>query len=364
MRKIRSRRDAGLTMIEVVIASIILTAIVGMTSWMVWSSSKHIATAEIGVQMEISAREVLTAMSRELHQSRMTKIQKVRTDLLIPTDPASLNPFFPTPGVVPVASAPQFPIWMPHVFNPDSNKFDGIRFRTPGAMMDMTGIDMAGQVTVYDPVTKTKSKVTPPPSRQPYFKNSASSDKNGSTYVDPITGKVTVIDNFDLSRFKVDANANQAEWFYEVQYWWEIAKSSGEDVPTAVGPGPSGFVPNGLDDNANGVADEGVIKKMETWYRSNLTVERRTVSTVLRDVTDFKMWVPGVPAFVVPNPGTDPSIIANYKYDPSNVNNQFKAGLEQSLFISITVSRSDPQHPKDTKRNIVRTYSTTVDLRN
>ena len=39
MVKTRSSREAGLTMLEVVIATVILTVIVGMASWLVWSAS-------------------------------------------------------------------------------------------------------------------------------------------------------------------------------------------------------------------------------------------------------------------------------------------------------------------------------------
>jgi len=79
-------------------------------------------------------------------------------------------------------------------------------------------------------------------------------------------------------------------------------------------------------------------------------------------VIDFKVWVPGIPAWVVPNAGADPTLKASYKYDPEA--NVLSAGSEQNVVISITVSKADPRNPKLADKNIVRTYTTTVDLRN
>jgi type II secretory pathway component PulJ len=370
MAKIRSSREAGLTMLEVVIAAIILAAIVGMTSWLVWSASSHITTAEVQVQLEMSSREVLSMISKELHQTKMTKISKVDTKDPIPCDPKSLDPLYPTPGN---ASAPgTYPVY--DVLNKEnyvplsqvpaptaSNKFDGIRFRTPGKMLDLVAVNDAGQV-------KSGGKWVTPTDPNKYV-NNANADLNGK----PLPSDPTkTYQNFDLTRFKVDQGAADASrWLYEVQYWWEI-DNTGLKPEGDIGLGPNLYVRNGKDDNDNGVIDEGVIRKMETWYKVDdlgvVTVDRRTVSTVLRDVINFEIWVPRNPSWVVLKPGQDPTVEASWTFDsayPVNATpNQYQAGLEQNVVLSVTVSKADPRHPKIATKNIVKTYTMTVDLRN
>lgn len=69
------KRQSGLTMIEVLIASIILTALVGMASWLVWSSSNHVSTEESKLQVESQAREVMNAITSDLRASKVSMIQ-------------------------------------------------------------------------------------------------------------------------------------------------------------------------------------------------------------------------------------------------------------------------------------------------
>jgi type II secretory pathway pseudopilin PulG len=357
----RHRREAGLTMIEVVIASVILTALVAMTSWLVWSASNTVATTEVTVQMEMTAREVLSQMAKELHQSNFSMVEKVNTGVLIPTDATSIATAYPTP---PVGGTMAYPVWDPT--NPTANVFDGIRYRIPGAMMDLTTVDSASQVNYYDPVTKTMSK------KKTNFPMSvsANADLNGKT--DPLTNKK--YDNFDLAAFKKAAGASKSvDWVYEVQYWWEIDTTALEPVRVQegkAGAGPNGFVRDFADHNKNGVMDEGVIKKMETFYRTDLTVERRTVSTILRDVTQFEMYVPSYPSWVVAEPGKDPTKTTSYKYPPvpsgskAPPPNQFSSGGEQNVVITITVQKPDPRYPRMSGKILTKTVSTTIDLRN
>src|SRR6185436_15177786 len=94
----RSSREAGLTMLEVVIATIILTVIVGMASWLVWSASGHVTTTEVTVQLEMSTREVLGMMTKELHQSKINKVEMMDTTQPIPCDGKSIDITNSTPG--------------------------------------------------------------------------------------------------------------------------------------------------------------------------------------------------------------------------------------------------------------------------
>ena len=117
MKKARTAQS-GLTMVEVIVAAIILTAIVGMSSYLVWSSSRVVSSAEAALQLENSAREVLNVMVQELRQSKRTGLTKVTTTT-IRTDPpvklstlADIDPKLGT-GVKPC---------------PEGVDFDGVRF--------------------------------------------------------------------------------------------------------------------------------------------------------------------------------------------------------------------------------------------
>jgi hypothetical protein len=334
----RSSREAGLTMLEVVIATVILTLIVGMASWLVWSASGHVTTTEVAVQLEMNARELLEMMTKEIHQSKMNRVEMLDTTQPIPCDGKSIDISMPTPG-----KGVAYTQWSP--LDPTKNKFDSIRFRTPGLIMDLTAVDEKGLVNGKKP---------------PHIMdNSTNANLNGKPRLSDPT---KVYDNFDLKKFKdSQGDSTSSRWLYEVQYWWEI-DNTGLTNEGDTGLGPNGYVPNLKDDDGDGVIDEGVVKKMETWYNSDLTVKQRTVSVVLRDVIDFKVWVPGIPSWVVPNPGQDPTKKSSYKYDPEA--NALTLGAEQNVVISITVSKADPRHPKLADKNIVRTYTTTVDLRN
>jgi len=54
LRTHRSR--LGLTMIEVMVSSVILAAIVLMSSYLVWNSARTVSSAESALQSELQAR--------------------------------------------------------------------------------------------------------------------------------------------------------------------------------------------------------------------------------------------------------------------------------------------------------------------
>ena len=123
-----NKRRAGLTLLEVLIASVIMAALVAMSGWLVWSSSNHVSSAEVALQLDSQGREFLTNLAKELHQTKMDSVKKVDTTQPITVTPSTLN-LPATPGT---AVAP--PLYDP----PTMPTFDGIRFKLPGRTMDLT----------------------------------------------------------------------------------------------------------------------------------------------------------------------------------------------------------------------------------
>jgi hypothetical protein len=109
---------AGLTMIEVVVASFILTAIVGMSSYLVWSSSRHVSSAEAGVQLENTAREALNVMVQELRQAKKSAVSQVITTPIRILPPVDLHGL---PANDPKLGNAVNPV-------PEDLDFDGVRF--------------------------------------------------------------------------------------------------------------------------------------------------------------------------------------------------------------------------------------------
>jgi type II secretory pathway component PulJ len=309
----KSRRRGGLTLIEVFIASIILTAIVGISAYVVWSSSRHTETTEAALQLEISAREFLNSVVKELHQTKITTIRKVDTTLPIQVDSTTLN-LLATPGT-PAASISYFdPLGMPGSLGPpvvpavpptphSASDFDGIRFRLPGYVLDLT-------------------------------KNNANADNNSKL---PVEKQM-----FDLKAYK--ANADASAWLYEVQYWWEIDNTTTVAEGTA-GGGPKGLVRDGADNNKNGVVDEGVVYKLETWYNTDGTLQKRSQSVVCRNVKSL-------------------TFLPNRAWNGTDWGGTIYAGGPRQIVASVTLERADPKYPNTPARNIVKTVSTVIDLRN
>jgi hypothetical protein len=107
------RSSAGLTMIEVIIASVILTAIVAMASYMVWMSSYEVSERELGLQLESQARLIVTQIANDIRQSKALYVKSC------------------VGGV---------PALLPGIIAPGKG-FTGIQLRTPGAGMDSSSIN-------------------------------------------------------------------------------------------------------------------------------------------------------------------------------------------------------------------------------
>jgi hypothetical protein len=118
MKSPRTAR-AGLTMIEVLVAAFILTAIVGMSSYLVWSSSRHVSSAEAALQLENSAREVLNYMVQELRQAKKSAVSQVVTTPIRILPPANLHA---------LQDIPPYPLGQPFNPVPEDLYFDGVRF--------------------------------------------------------------------------------------------------------------------------------------------------------------------------------------------------------------------------------------------
>jgi len=221
MRRAR-RAQAGLTMVEVIVAAIILTAIVGMSAYLVWTSSRSVSSAEAGLQLENTAREALNVMVTELRQARRLQIAKVTTTT-IRTEPqfGNVHSYAVTD---PKLGTPVSPA-------PEGVDFDGLRFQL----------------------------------------------------VDP------------RNTFNLDAFKNSSERTYIVQYWWQLEYDEQKD-PKGGGIGPNGREANLVDDNKNGVVDEGVLMKMETWFEADgVTIDAnlgRQITTVLRNVKRLRFRLP------------------------------------------------------------------------
>lgn len=324
----KSRRsEAGLTMLEVVVASIILAALVTMSSYLVWNTSRSVSSSEVGVQMEIQAREFITQLQKEFHQTsfKFNQVWSVDWDATLPSPLplTAFNPGTPTPGTKNLYAAKvsvAYPAADGVIPNgplpaPVATVFHALRFKIPGKTMDLTTLNAN-----YD---------APVPSGQQK--------------------------NFDLKGYlkAQSLSVDPPDYTTEIQYWWEFDQTNAvnEGSLTGTGPiGPGGFRATGTDRNGNGVRDEGVVKRLETTYDVNGNVLKRTVSTVLRDV----QWdaANNRPALVFCVPGADPAGTA------------YPSGAERRLFVSVTLERADPQNAKKKERNYVKQIATYMDVRN
>jgi type II secretory pathway pseudopilin PulG len=71
----------GLTMLEVMIAAILLAAVFAMTFAVIWSSTETVSRAEVSVQLEALARETLNQIVGELRQTQKGYIKNVNVPL-------------------------------------------------------------------------------------------------------------------------------------------------------------------------------------------------------------------------------------------------------------------------------------------
>src|SRR5262245_19503361 len=111
-------RQAGLTMLEVIIASIILTAIVGMSAYLVWSSSRSVSSSEAALQLENTGREFLEMITTELRQAKRSGIAQVKTQTIRVNPPEDIH-------TIPTKS-PKLGIDVSPV--PEGVDFDALRF--------------------------------------------------------------------------------------------------------------------------------------------------------------------------------------------------------------------------------------------
>jgi hypothetical protein len=287
----RRRSELGLTMIEVAISSFILAMLVGMASWLVWSSAKHVSTSEARMQMDMESREFLATITKELRQTRLGQVHAVDTATIPLLDATTLTALA-TPG-----SASPLPT--------AGTAFYGIRFKIPGKSMDLTNNNVG---------------------------------------------------SFDLPAYVADKSRTEPlnpDWTTEIQYWWEPDAQQKEGAP---GAWAENNAPDGVDNNKNGVTDEGVIKRMETTFDTSGNLVTRTVSIVCHDVQ-----LAGPPAapplgwtigkakvgltFVV-LPGVDLNGV------PQQVNR---------VQVTVTMERQDPQNSKQT---IWKQVSSLTEMRN
>lgn len=331
-------RQSGLTMLEVLIASIILAVVVSMAGYILWSSSNHVTSSQIGVQLESQAREIIAGISKELRQAKMNSVRGFDTttafDISTPSPSFHLNAVNtwpdPSPGTAvtypyvawnirlynPNAARPQPPVIMYNLpsaedGNPTTSKPHGIRFNIPGNLMDL------------DPTTiNTKTGI-----------RNVNADRNGQVGSD---GKV--IDNFDLGVFKNNATGS-ANWTTEIQYWRD---------PDLDNPWTGG-----------GKISSGVIKKFETFRNSSGVLQNRKHTVIARNVADLTFVVLAYPAWVT----TPAQAVPQGSLPPPNPN-QYSAGAEKYMIVSITLTAPDPKHPKDTTKLIYRTVTSAIELRN
>lgn len=110
--------------------------------------------------------------------------------------------------------------------------------------------------------------------------------------------------------------------------------------------------PDGIDNNNNGVIDECVIRKLETWYDPNAvdTPLQRTLSTVCRDV----QWDPVTRrprlVFLMPNADAGGAV--------------YSAGEQNRVFVLLTLERQDPKFPRRTDKNFKKTLAQYIEVRN
>jgi prepilin-type N-terminal cleavage/methylation domain-containing protein len=326
------QRQSGLTMIEVMIASVILVAVSAMSMYLLLNSSNHVTEMEVGVRLEQQAREVMSAMCAELRQAKMTSVEVVNTSAAIPpTSPytysgANLTEMPTIPGSGPSSKPPSFVPSLPWYTQPYTTwdiaaspalqaaaTFNGIRFHIPGYSMDLVGTDPIS--------TKVQSNVPT---------SNANADINGTTYT--VGSQTFKVDNFNLAAFK--NSPSSTDWVTEIQYWWE------SDTPTSL----------------------GVIKKVETIRYSDGTYKARHYTILARNVASLTFTVPKYPAWVLNAgmavPQTNPPPL------PPIVVNQYTPGSEKQVTIQIQMQAPDPKYPTNAAKNIFRTLSTAVDVRN
>lgn len=279
MMAMKRGRRSGLTMIEVMVSSIILFMIIAMASWLVWSSSKHVANNEVILQMDMQLREIISVIAKDIRQTRFARIEMIDSSTVPRTNAALISGSNIGTKILPLVPG---------------TAYTGIRFRIPGKAMEITSAN-AG--------------------------------------------------NFDVTAYAADKSGSQNDitWTTEVQYYWEVDESAGEGFSLGNNP----YLPDGKDNNSNGIIDEGVIKRIETTVNAALTPTSRTVSVLARGVR-------GPTAAK----GITFTLLAATTGDTTNA---VASQNGNRIQVQVTLERVDPSYPKQT---IVRQMTSIVEMRN
>jgi type II secretory pathway pseudopilin PulG len=70
----KKSRESGFTMLEVVIASILLLGVLAITGALLWTSSNQTAAGQVQMSMDQMGREAVTQMEKELRQSLLAYV--------------------------------------------------------------------------------------------------------------------------------------------------------------------------------------------------------------------------------------------------------------------------------------------------
>lgn len=114
------KRRGGFTLLEVIIASVLLLAVFGIAFMLLLSSSENVAAAQIGVELEGRAREVLNQIASDLRQSKLAQIKVGSSNgaTLIALAPGGRSA--PVPLPYPTGNRPGFKLWYQFPNDPTS----------------------------------------------------------------------------------------------------------------------------------------------------------------------------------------------------------------------------------------------------
>ncbi len=107
----RRRNRAGMTLLEVLIASIILAAVIGATMLLLTDSSRSYQDQNLLLNLDQRGREIVNEMTRELRMSNLNTLTNGATNVLI------------TPN--------------------DTVEYTNLKFKVPGTVFDMKGYQAA-----------------------------------------------------------------------------------------------------------------------------------------------------------------------------------------------------------------------------
>jgi hypothetical protein len=245
------KRRAGLSLLEVAIASILLVVIFGVTFALLMSSSEHAAAEEAQVQLEYRAREVINQIAADLRQTTWDKVT-------VGGGGVALTPVKPSAGAL-LIEGPSEPDPLPPP--PTGSRYYQYPDLTRSSVAPPVGL-AAGKNLTYNP-TYTKWMQFP--------------------YTD-IQFRMLGVDNagWTIATYK---SAPNSYWTRRVRY--QLAMDIGED-------GGSPPHPDGIDNNNNELIDESIIIKTEDTLDAAGAVVRTSTTTICRDVVanGFQIYMP------------------------------------------------------------------------